>query len=346
MKKFFGTNGNSAVKTFGRKLDKAFREGKMPGVSVFEKKQIFDRVKKVFTVKGKEARFFELNKFQKEVSNPLRFKSGDRLDPKEVAQFEKALGPEFSQRYTKRIGSKYNEIVRAEKRQATKDKEQKALAAKNGQNVSGAKKEFSWKEYNDKLKKDLDRRKKSLEKAANIFGQVNGKKTASSKEGDNEASEKDTPNKAQVSNVNVQGIGVKKSGGKPSAKITSAGNLKMYNVSGVGALNRHQKRDFQLGRVDSKTIQNYETLYKTLHKTPDKTSQDLDFQYGGQMPETTKETFEGETIIEKMPEWDLDAKLDAYGAADSDGLANASGSSESQSSPEISASPESSQIDR
>lgn len=337
MRKFFGTNGNSAVKTFGKKLDKAFREGKMPGVSLSEKKVIFDRVKKVFTVKGKEATSFELRKFQKEVSNPLRFRSGDKLDPKEVARFEKALGPEFETRYTKQVGSKYNEVVSAEKRLAIREKKQKALEIKKEQKSPNLKKEYNAKAFHDDLRERVKRRKETLEKLADVNDRFGGNKSSPNEIDGKETSGKDAADKASVSNVSVKGFGPAKSGGIIRKTAAPTNVSKMYNFSGIGSTKKQQQSDFQYGGVSSKTGQNsnFEILQKALHKMP----QDPDFQYGGQGLEPVQENFDDKVLTEKIPEWDLKDKLDAYGTVESGDSADAA-TSEAPSSPDIPASSE------
>lgn len=123
MPNFYGRPGKSAIRTLKDIVNKASKKGGLPHVNRAEKQQVFTAFEKVFTKRGKEPVKMDIAKMQKEVFNRFRNNRRDRLDPKEVGEVEKALG--FEKIYTKKIGSKFSEIIRAEKKLEAENKTQK-----------------------------------------------------------------------------------------------------------------------------------------------------------------------------------------------------------------------------
>lgn len=160
MPKFYG-KGKSAVKTFKDKIRDLSRAGRLSNISFNEKKQIVQRVEKLFTKNGKESNSIDLVKLQREVFNPLRIKPNDSRNSQEIGTVEKALG--LDRTYTTQIGSEYSRVLRAEKKaeiQAQKKMQTAQVSKKTQQPLKPKKESNLYKFYDEFNKKRAEEEKK------------------------------------------------------------------------------------------------------------------------------------------------------------------------------------------
>lgn len=132
-----GKFSRDAISEIKRKmhLDRV-RYGKLPNINAKEEKQIIERTVKVFTKDGKAPYKIKERDFEKEILNPLRIKHDDLLDSKEIDEFDRGFG---LTEHTKKIGVKYNSIIKQEKKLAAKKRLEEAKAKKTDENKNVSK---------------------------------------------------------------------------------------------------------------------------------------------------------------------------------------------------------------